>query len=70
MSLFDLTSFLFWHEGGTYVFYAQSPVPEDCLRRTHSRRDAGAVYVLPTRTPRTTGTGGGDSLHPLSSTIA
>jgi hypothetical protein len=78
MSFFDLTSYLFWNEGGAYVFYAQSPVPGDYLRWMHSRRDAGAVYVLPTRTARTTGTGDGiQGIHchrglpdPVSPTIS
>jgi hypothetical protein len=57
MSFFHLTS-LFWNEGGAYVFYAQSPVPGDCLRWMHSRRDAGAVRDTDTN-PRTTGAGDG-----------
>ena len=34
MSFLEQMSFVFWNEGGTYVCYAQSPVPGDHLRRT------------------------------------
>jgi hypothetical protein len=76
MSFFHLTS-LFWNEGGAYVFYAQSPVPGDCLRWMHSRRDAGAVRDTDTNPPhhRSRRRDSGIDSHrrlrdPLSSTIS
>jgi hypothetical protein len=51
MSFFDLTNFVFWNEGGAYVFYAQSPVPGDHLRWIDTSIARVPFTYHPTRPP-------------------